>query len=117
MSRRDYNGLSGDEILELAVLAFREALHREGRLAFSQVYHNVTIRGDFEIESYPHEPAVEKFPISIEAPVGSPVEKGKGKKSKVSFKQEHFTPDVARDAIEEAKAEDVSFITHAESRG
>lgn len=101
--KREYDGLTGEEILELFMISIRESLAKEGRLSQSQVYHNVVLSGDLEITSYPHEPEVEKF--TVKAAVGSEVPVGaKNTKAKVSFKEEHPIPDLARDLIKENKS-------------
>jgi hypothetical protein len=114
MARREYDGLSGDEILELFIIAMREKLSKEGRLTKSQVYHNVILRGELEIDSYPHEPKVEKF--SVSAAVGATPSGKAPKKTKVAFVEEHQVPDMAREQIEQVKS-DVEFTTNNESRG
>lgn len=99
MSRRDYNGLTGKECLDLAMLQIRDILSREGRLSQSQVYHNVTLTVEVSLDSYPHEPKVET--LAATASVGGPPPEASPKK-RVTAKRvkEVPIPDVARDEIE-----------------
>jgi len=105
MARREYDGLTGAEILELFLGAIREKLSKEGRLTQSHVYHNVILRGELELDSYPHEPKVEKFTVAVAA--GKPEAGKAAKRTKVSFEEAHEIPDMAREQIAEAKLAEV----------
>lgn len=96
--RREYNGLTGEEVGKLALIDIKDIFEREGRLSPSQVYHNVTIRLELEIDSYPHEPKVE----TVRATVGAPAETPAGKRVTKKVKRERVVevPDLARDEIE-----------------
>lgn len=108
--RRDYNGLTGSEVLDLFLTTLRERLLKEGRLSYSQVYHNVHLGGEFLLTSYPHEPETESFPISVA--VGEAPKVGKKPKvEKVKIDESHSIPDLARERIAEAKTEDVELVT------
>lgn len=111
---RDYNGLTGREVLEAALLLFEEKLSKEGRLSDSQVYHNVRIRGKFWIDSYPHEPATEEFVVNVE--IGEPVKDEirpavfdpesypqDANITLVELEEEHPIPDLTREKLAEAK--------------
>lgn len=121
MARRDYDGITGAEALELLLIHIREQLEKEGRLSASQVYHNVTLSGYFGIDSYPHEPPKEEFRVKVRAKKAVIPAVPKISNEELFFKEEHLVPDLARDLIEDAKKEapqeDVNFITHSESRG
>lgn len=101
--RREYDGVTGQELLELLLLELRKQLEKDGRLAYSQAYHNVEVSGYFEVTSYPHEPPVEVF--TVQATVGS--EPPKGAKVQKSIARigiaSHKVPDLVREEIKGAR--------------
>jgi hypothetical protein len=128
--RREYDGLTGSEILDLLLIEVREALQKEGRLSMSQVYHNVVLSGDLYVDSYPHEPKVEKF--EVKAKVGKVGKTADGHRvAAVTFSAEKAVPDLAREEIENVRrnrpkvadisgvtgGSDADFVTNAEGKG
>lgn len=106
--RRDYNGLTGKEVLNLLIMQIYDKLSREGRLGESQVYHNVRIYGDLHVDSYPHEPETESFAVEASAGEQEP-EAAKPRRKSLSFSKEALVPDLARDEIAEAP-NDVALV-------
>lgn len=122
--QRDYNALTGEECLALLLDQIEAQLSTEGRLSLSQCYHNVTLRGNLELVSYPHEPEKEVF--VVRASVGKKAPKqANARVEEVDFEQEFAVPDLARDDLAKAKGEkavsksakdDATLLTNSESR-